>query len=192
MKYAMLKEVRSMYVSKHSIISLDVGQSTCEDVSDEQNKSEEKYAKAVCYELTEKLSKLGYIIKDCTPWDKTFNTGGESLRYRVSNINLSNSVLHLSIHFNCGKGRVIECWVGKLGGRAENFAQQICSEISKLGYYNKNVKFEELYILKYTRMPSILIECTMENLQDDPQKQDVSQIADAIIQAVTKCKVNPS
>lgn len=179
-----------MYISKDSIVSCDAGHNIYPDVGSIGYRYEDECTKEVCYELIEKLKLMGYKVKDCTPWGKSFTSVGESLAYRVRLTNESNSSIHLCIHFNSSRGRDrgrgVECWVSELGGRAENFAKQICSEISKLGYYNRGVKYGELYILKYTKMPSVLIECAFVDSKNDMERYNAEQIAEAIIRAIIK------
>ena len=66
-------------------------------------------------------------------------------------------------------------------------AQLVCREIAKLGFTNRGVKFRDnLYILKRTSKPTILVEICFVDDQDDAKlyKQNKDAVAQAIVKAV--------
>jgi N-acetylmuramoyl-L-alanine amidase len=174
-----------MRIAKGSTISGDAGHNCYPDIGAKGIRSEDSCTKAVWKLVINKLESVGYETVDCTPWDKTLNSAGASKGYRVKLANGSNSSLHLSIHFNEGGGRGVECWVSKLGGRSEKFAYQICTEISKLGFVNRGVKHSNIYVTEYTKMPSVLIECCFIDSKEDMDNYDPDKIASAIVMAIT-------
>ncbi|GKU25729.1 hypothetical protein CFOLD11_25550 [Clostridium folliculivorans] len=173
-----------MRIAKGSTISGDAGHNCYPDVGAKGIRLEDSCTKAVWNLIMKNLQELGYRTKDCTPWQKSFNSAGASKGYRVRLANESNSSLHLSIHFNEGGGRGVECWVSELGGRSEKFAYKICEEISKLGYVNRGVKNSNLYVTKYTNMPCVLIECCYIDSEEDMERYDPYTIAKAIVKAI--------
>lgn len=175
-----------MYLERNSIISGDAGHNAYPDTGTQSIRIEDELTKEVWTTLQNKLKGLGYTVVDCTPWNVTFNSVNGSLGYRVKAANESKSSLHLCIHFNSGGGTGVECWVVP-GGSAEEYAKQICEEISReLNIPNRGVKDgSNLYVPKYTDMPCVLIECAFVDSQDDMSKYNADKIADAIVRAIT-------
>jgi N-acetylmuramoyl-L-alanine amidase len=174
-----------MYLSQGSVVSGDAGHNCYPDTGAIGIRSEDECAKRIWELIQENLKNLGYKTKDCTPWDMTFNSIGSSQFYRVKEANESDSNLHISIHFNFGVGNGIECWVSKLGGRAEKFASQICDEISDLGFNNRGVKACDLYLTSYTNMTSIFINCCFIDSDQDMDIYNDEKMALAIIKGIT-------
>lgn len=174
-----------MYLPKGSLISGDAGHNCYPDNGVIGIRVEDNCTKVVWNLVQVKLKDLGYYVKDCTPWNMSFNSVGASLAYRVKQANESKSSLHLCIHFNSGGGKGVECWISNFGGRAEKFATKICEEISKLGYYNRGIKSGNLYVNNYTKMPSVIIECCFVDSRIDMDKYNPEDIANAIVKAVT-------
>lgn len=131
-------------------ISGDAGHNCSPDTGAVGYKKEDVLTKEVWTLVQSKLKSIGIETVDCTPYNKTFSTVTQSLSYRVSRANASNSNLHLCIHFNAGGGHGVECYIVGRGGKAETYAKNICKEISNLGYTNRGVKVSNLYVPKYT------------------------------------------
>lgn len=173
-----------MYLPKGAIISGDAGHNCIPDTGVISLKSEDQCTKEIWTLVQKKLTELGFLAKDCTPWNDEFPTVGNSLSYRVKQANSISSALHLSIHFNSGGGRGVECWVSESGGRSEKFATKICESIAKLGYFNRGVKVGNLYIPKYTNMPCVLVECAFIDSKEDMIRYNAEALANAIVEAV--------
>ena len=138
--------------------------------------------------LIKYLNALGHETYDITPYDMKFNSVNESLSYRVKKANEINSDLHLCIHYNKYNTQVYgtECWISGTGGKSEQFAINICREVSNsLGTYNRGIKVGNLYIPKYTNMPCVLVEGLFIDNVNDVSKYDANKIAKAIIKAAT-------
>ena len=174
-----------MDLKKGSLVSGDAGHNCYPDTGASGYKVEDNLTKEVWNLVQAKLKNLGYAIKDCTPWGKRFGSVNESLSYRVSQANSSNSALHLCIHFNAGGGNGVECWISGTGGQSEGFAKDICTEISKLGYFNRGVKVGNLYIPKATKMACVLIECAFVDSKSDMNKYNGEALANAIVKAIS-------
>ena len=132
-----------------------------------------------------KLKQLGYTVLDCTPYGQSFNKVGGSLGYRVRIANENGSKLHICIHFNATPGgHGVEVYATSAAGR--EVAQRVCNEISKLGYTNRGVKDgSELFVVKYTYMPSILIECAFVDSAEDMNRYNAEAMANAIVKGIT-------
>ncbi|MDD7792911.1 N-acetylmuramoyl-L-alanine amidase [Clostridium sp. 'White wine YQ'] len=172
-------------LSKGSIISGDAGHNAYPDTGAIGIRIEDNCTKDVWKAIMLKLNDLGYLVKDCTPWDQKFTSVNGSLGYRVKEANSSGSALHLCIHFNIGGGTGVEAWISGRGGQAEVYANEICSEMNKIGYYNRGVKVGNLFIPKYTSMPCVLVECAFLDSKEDMNRYNVNSIANAIVKAVT-------
>ncbi len=178
-----------MILPAGSVISGDAGHNAYPDTGAQGTRKEDDLTREVWLKLQGKLKSLGYIIVDCTPWDMKFNSVNGSLGYRVRTANKSGSKLHLCIHFNSGGGTGVECLIVP-GGNAEEFAKQICSEISKdLDIPNRGVKDgSKLYVPRYTNMSCVLIECAFVDSKSDMEKYNGDIIAKAIVKAVTNAE----
>ena len=88
-----------MHLVSGATISLDAGYKCYPNADSIGNRLEEQYTKEVLNLVIEKLNALGYKAIDCTPWNEKFNFIGDSLSYRVRNINKLNSSLHLNFPF---------------------------------------------------------------------------------------------
>lgn len=118
------------------------------------------------------LKQLGYTVLDVTPGNMGVN---EDLSYGVAKANSWGADLFISIHFNKAynsyNGAIgTETWVYSKSDNYndEVYAQRIVDNISKLGFKNRGVKTStELYELKQTIMPSVIIEvCFVEATED--------------------------
>ena len=174
-----------MSLRKGSLISGDAGHNCSPDSGAVGYKVEDTLTKEVWNLVQAKLRNLGYSAKDCTPWGQRFSSVNSSLSYRVTQANRSGSSLHLCIHFNAGGGHGVECWIAGRGGQAQMYAEQICSEISKLGYFNRGVKTGNLYIPRATSMPCVLIECAFIDSRADMNRYNGEALANAIVKAIT-------
>lgn len=166
-------------------ISGDAGHNCIPDIGATGIRQEDILTKEVWGLVQQKLKILNIIAVECTPYGQKFSSVNGSLGYRVKVANASNSDLHLCIHFNCGGGKGVECWISGTGGKAEEYANKICSEIAALGYINRGVKVGNLFVPKYTNMPCVLIECSFVDNQEDMNRYNADSIANAIVKAIT-------
>ena len=111
----------------------------------------------------------------------------------VKKCNAHKTDLDVSIHFNSGTGLKDD---GKTTGtevlvysgysKARNEAEAVCKEIAKLGFKNRGVKFRpDLYVLKHTNAPAMLVECCFVNDKDDAELYDYHSMAKAIVKGIT-------
>lgn len=85
---------------------------------------------------------------------------------------------------NAGGGKGVEVWC--YGEKTEDIAAAICANISAtLGIPNRGVKYtHNLYVLRKTHSPAILIECCFVDSQNDASHWDADKCGDAIASAI--------
>lgn len=133
-----------------------------------------------------KLRALGHTVYDCT-----CSSGGTAtavLKDICSKANAHNVDLDISIHLNCfnGTAKGTEVLVYKLGGKAEQYAKNIVNSICELGYTNRGIKVRnDLYYLKNTNNTSLLIEAFFCDNQEDVNRFNLEQMANAIVKGIT-------
>lgn len=130
--------------------------------------------------LLRKFNDVGEKAVDLKPNDD-YNCG---LECRVRNANNAGVDLALFIHFNAYNGQAhgVECCVWEKNETAD----KICKEISNLGFYNRGQKVrKDLFVLRNTVMPAILIEVAFCDNKTEMAKYNANKVADAIVKAVT-------
>ena len=85
---------------------------------------------------------------------------------------------------NAGGGKGVEVWC--YGEKTEDIAAAICANISAtLGIPNRGVKYtHNLYVLRKTHSPAILIECCFVDSQNDASHWNADKCGDAIASAI--------
>lgn len=139
-----------------------------------------------------KLRELGHEVFDCTV--DNGKSQSDVLVKIVNKCNAHNVDLDISIHFNAGandtegngKSCGTEVLVYDLDGNAVEYAERVVKEISALGFKNRGVKERHnLYVLRKTSAPSILIECCFVDDKDDCNLYDIEKMSDAIVKGIT-------
>lgn len=142
--------------------------------------------------VIDKLHKLGHESFNCTV--DTAPTVRANLEQIVQKCNSNKVDLDVSIHFNVcvndrvgdGKTTGVEAYVYNDTSFARPYALRIVNAISELGFTNRGVKRNpNLYILKNTNSPAVLIECCFIDDKDDIELYDSEKIADAIVYGIT-------
>lgn len=104
----------------------------------------------------------------------------------VKKSNNSYPDLFVSIHFNAGKGKGVECYSWK--GEKTPQAVGICNELSKLGFRNRGVKDgSHLYVVRNTYMPATLVEVCFVDTKSDVdlyKSLGVNKVAQAIAKGI--------
>ena len=104
----------------------------------------------------------------------------------VKKANNSYPDLFVSIHFNAGKGKGVECYSWR--GEKTPQAVGICNELSKLGFRNRGVKNgSQFYVVHYTYMPATLVEVCFVDTQSDVdlyKSLGVNKVAQAIAKGI--------
>lgn len=157
-------------------------------------------ARKVKDEVVKQLKALGNTIYDCTV--DNASSVSKNLNEIVNKCNAHTVDLDVSIHFNSGakdkKGNGdtagVEVFVYKKGGTAQEYAQKVANEISKLGFDKRSDKTSPvdgvkvstgLYVLKNTKAPAMLIECCFVDDADDIKLYNYKTMAAAIVKGIT-------
>ena len=125
--------------------------------------------------------------------DSLGTTVRESLQERVDIANRNNADLFLSIHCNSGGGTGTETYCYQLGGNGEKLAKLVQEMIiEETGLTNRGVKTDNLFVIKNTIMPAILVETAFIDKESDAQllasQAGQEKLAAAIAKAVCKFK----
>lgn len=128
--------------------------------------------------IIDKLKRLGHEVVECV-----IDESNSDLAYRVNKANAANVDLYVEIHFNSFNGSAsgAEVHTYRAGLKANEYAQRVVNEISKLGYKNRGVKHSDFYVLRKTNMEAMLIECCFIDSQEDMNRYDVEAMANAIV-----------
>lgn len=133
--------------------------------------------------ITARLEKLGHKVINCLP--EHADNVNDSLRQRVNIANAANVDIFVSLHFNAfptQKAHGSEIYAVSTTGRG--IGSEVLREISDLGFRNRGVKKANFYVLKYTQMPAILIECCFIDNPRDMNVYDAEKMADAIVKGL--------
>lgn len=153
--------------------------------------NESKEARRVKEKVKRKLRAAGHKVYDCT-----VNNGksqGDVLKKIVQKCNKHKVDLDISIHFNAlrvekedGKTKGTEVLLYKQGSGATKYAQAIAKSISeKLKITNRGIKYNpDLYFLRNTNAPALLVEVCFCDDADDVEKYDADKVSDAIAEAI--------
>lgn len=141
-------------------------------------KFEDVLTKEVGERLIALLRSSGHIVVETCP--KGCSSLGGSLQHRVEVANDSQADIFVSIHFNAFNRRAFGSEVFALSKAGAVIGRSILYEIVKLGFHNRGVKRAPFYVLKYTAMPAVLVECCFCDSSKDMQLYDPIEMATAI------------
>lgn len=142
--------------------------------------------------VLDKLRSLGHTVHDCT--DDVGASQSANLANIVRRCNANAVDLDVSIHFNAGardtggngKTTGTEVLVYSKTTAAAPYATAICDAIAALGYKSRGVKERpDLYVLRHTKAPALLVECCFVDDADDVTLYDADKMATAIVQGIT-------
>jgi N-acetylmuramoyl-L-alanine amidase len=141
--------------------------------------------------LMAKLANRGHGVVDCTP--NSADSVNDSLRKRVLKANSSQVGLFVSIHFNkflagsTTTPQPMGTEIYAISNTSAAIAKQVLDNLVGLGFKNRGVKNTNLYVLKNTSMPAILIEVCFLDSQADMillEKLGVDKIVEALVHAL--------
>lgn len=140
--------------------------------------------------VIELLRANGHTVYDCT--DDVGATQNANLKNIVNKCNSHKVDLDVSIHLNAGGGTGTEVYVYSDSSRAKGYAQRIVSNISNsLDIRNRGVKTStNLYVLRKTKSPSLLVECCFVDNAVDKVKWNSDKCAKAIVEGILNATVN--
>lgn len=148
-------------------------------------------ARRVKDEVIRMLREMGHTVYDCTVDDGT--SASDVLKKIVAKCNDHEVNLDVSIHFNAagnlpedGKTTGTEVLLYSGYSKAGDYAVAVSEAIEALGFKNRGIKFRsDLYFLKKTNAPAMLIECCFVNDKDDTKNYDHYKMAKAIVKGIT-------
>lgn len=149
-------------------------------------------AREVVKRVIKTLTLLGHTVYDCTVDNAPDQA--TNLRQIVSKCNAHKVDLDISVHFNAGardmagngKTTGVEVLVYSAGSKAMDAAKRVASCIGTLGYRNRGVKARgDLYVLKNTKAPAMLVECCFVDDADDVRLYNADKMAAAIVRGIT-------
>jgi N-acetylmuramoyl-L-alanine amidase len=149
-------------------------------------------ARKVKDEVISQLRQLGHTVYDTTVDNGTSQS--DVLVKIVKKCNEHDVDLDISIHFNSGakdasgngKTTGTEVYVYSSASKAKSYAESIADAISKIGFKNRGVKYSQnLYVLRKTKAPAMLIECCFVDDKDDVELYDSRIMASNIVFGIT-------
>lgn len=165
-------------------ISYDFGHGTGHDRGAEGYLNEEKEIRSYAPIAIAALQRAGYNCVNCTPTQGGMSLQ-ESLSYRTNKANASCSSLHLCFHVNAGGGRGSEIEVARnASSTSRNVATSVLNQICSLGFANRGVKEDRLWVVDHTSMPAILIEPFFCDTQSDCNRYNPEALGNAIARGV--------
>lgn len=145
-------------------------------------------------ELIRLLKAEGHTIYDCT--DDAGKTENQNLINIVNKCNAHTVDLDVSIHLNAGGGTGVEVWIyDKTSNSPVAIADRIAKKVSSaLGIANRGVKVSgnNLYVLRETKAPALLVECCFVDSQTDKAKWNATKCAKAIAEAILNKSISGS
>ncbi|WP_414573915.1 N-acetylmuramoyl-L-alanine amidase [Nostoc sp. CCY 9925] len=163
---------------------IDIGHNCPPDIGSTGIRQEDDLTKEVGILVIEKLTILGHQVVNCTP--SSASSVIESLKQRVERANSQKVELLASIHFNCFNGQASGSEAFSHGTLGKKAANLVLKNIVNLGFSDRGVKDgSNLYVLKNTEMPSILIECCFCDSKIDMELYNPSSMADAIAKGLS-------
>ncbi|SHE62710.1 N-acetylmuramoyl-L-alanine amidase [Clostridium fallax] len=148
---------------------------------------EHQQMKQLDYITTQIFEKYGHTVINCNSNKYTAN---EELVEGAREANRQYIDIFLSLHMNAsnGEGHGTECWVHSPCCRAENTAKKLVNNLSKLGFYNRGVKYNSRYYeMRAIDAPNIIVEtcfCDSQKDIDVYNKYSWEQLGYAICNAV--------
>lgn len=148
-------------------------------------------ARKVKDEVIRLLEEEGHTVYDCTV-DDGLNQSNVLTKI-VKKCNANEVDLDISIHFNAGANDKngngsttgTEVLVYNSSSKAMDEADRICKKIATLGYENRGIKTRtDLYVLRKTKAPALLVECCFVDDADDIAKYNYATMAKAIVEGI--------
>lgn len=133
-----------------------------------------------------KLRALGHTVIDCSC--DSANSVDEQLAAIVKKANSQKLDLFLSLHLNAGGGTGAEIYTTNTSGAKQQAKKLIDTYCNRTGFKNRGHKCKELYVLRHTIAPAMLIEMAFVDVESDFKKWNdlgYELIADAIVEGIT-------
>ena len=164
-------------------IAIDLGHGVGSDRGAEGYILEETIINEVGSKVIAKLRALGHTVIETRPSSCSGLTN--SLSQRCEKANNNNCDIFLSIHANAGGGVGTEIFTYK--GREVDWARRILNNVVALGFRNRGIKGNSLYVTNHTSMTSALLEVCFVDTQSDVnlyKSIGSEKIADALVKGL--------
>lgn len=134
--------------------------------------------------VIELLRAAGHTVYDCT--DDSGRTQSQNLANIVAKCNAHSVDYDISIHLNAGGGTGTEVLYYPTSSKGKAMAGVMSKRVADaLGLKNRGAKSRsDLYVLKRTKAPAVLVECCFVDSVTDRDKWNVDVCAKAIVEAV--------
>lgn len=148
-------------------------------------------ARRVKNQVIKLLREKGHTVYGCTCNNGTSQS--DVLQKIVTKCNKHKADLDVSIHFNAGandkkgngKTTGTEVLIYSDSSKAKPYAERVCKAIAALGFRNRGVKVrKDLYYLRKTAAPAMLIECCFVDDMDDARLYNYKKMAAAIVKGI--------
>lgn len=142
--------------------------------------------KAVGEKIVVKLNAVeGHRAICVTPLGQIFSSVIGSLAKRCQIANNANVNRYVSLHMNAsdGRGHGVEIFANTEAAR--KIAEPILANLVALGFTNRGIKSDNLYVLRNTTAPAILIEMCFCDSKIDKSLYNTENIANAIVGGLT-------
>lgn len=145
--------------------------------------------------LIEMLKEKGHKVVNCTV-DSASSTDAQ-LSGIVVKANAQKLDLFVSIHLNAGGGHGTEVYIynGSYSFKESNRAKAkaICDAVvSSCNFRNRGVKEKNLYVLRGTVAPAVLIEVCFVDSAEDKGKLNTEAVAKALFKGITGVDYTPT
>ncbi|WP_099327848.1 N-acetylmuramoyl-L-alanine amidase [Clostridium paraputrificum] len=133
-----------------------------------------------------KLRALGHTVIDCSR--DSASDVNEQLAAIVNKANSQRLDLFLSLHLNAGGGTGAEVYTTNTSGAKQEAKKLIDTYCNRTGFKNRGHKYKELYVLRHTNAPAMLLEMCFVDTESDFKRWNnlgVETIADVIIEGIT-------
>lgn len=159
--------------------AIDLGHNVSRDGGAVGIKRENDLIMAVGENVIKRLRNAGHQVVACKPnWASSVT---DSLNRRVQTANNSRADVFASIHFNAFNGSAHGTEVYAISNKGKAIARKVVNNIASLGYFNRGVKHRGFYVLRYTSMPAVLIECCFCDSHRDINLFNADTMAKAIV-----------
>ena len=148
--------------------------------------NESKENRPVGDKVIQKLRVLGHTVIDCSC--NSASNVNEQLAAIVKKANAQKLDLFLSLHLNAGGGTGAEIYTTNTSGAKEEAKRLIETYCKRTGFRNRGHKYKELYVLRHTVAPAILLEMAFVDIEADYKKWNdlgAELIANAIVEGIT-------
>ena len=148
--------------------------------------NESKENRPVGDKVIQKLRVLGHTVIDCSC--NSASNVDEQLAAIVKKANAQKLDLFLSLHLNAGGGTGAEIYTTNTSGAKEEAKRLIETYCKRTGFRNRGHKYKELYVLRHTVAPAMLLEMAFVDTEADFKRWNdlgAELIANAIVEGIT-------